>query len=607
MIVSSRRGAVAGLPWSFIVALLLLGTVMFVTVVPGVFSIDEDNYLVNVVNVRKGYVTVANTAGLSPSRELAFFDPDPPSRAVHSTPVASTAPPLYGPLAVPFSWFGWQGLVALNIVAYLGTTLLLFVYAGRFATHASTPWLAAGAFALGGFALEYAQGLWPHALSIALCTAGIVAAGHVLERGRLSMAFLAGFLLALSAGVRYQNAVVLVATGGGLALWGASKWRNVLAFSVAAAVPLTASAAINYARLGSWNPISKGPRYLGVPMLYDASSSVLDPLVMFWARIVDFSFRPPLVGPSIGWLRYDADTGAHLMMGEVAQKSVLQSAPWAILAFVLFAAAWLPRFNMPDAQRRQVRLLSVISMAIVGVFAFSGVLRHDGLSFNQRYHLELLPLLAVGFAWSLDRFDSRERPFWIGVWCGILPAVWLLFGMSPGTSKILLLFKFPLVIATVLAGLWFLALRGRARQLLTGVAAACLGWGLALHIGDDMAASRVIRSWKHQTGEALRAVVPDRSALITYWGNRDATGALLLDRDVVILDAHADEGRDAPMLIRELLARDRRVFVLRDGFPAAVLSRVLAGWLVVPTSDAVPLPRTDVVELRAAPAEESRP
>ena len=249
------------------------------------------------------------------------------------------------------------------------------------------------------------------------------------------MAALAGFLLALAAGVRYQNAVVLVAAGGGIVLWGTLRWRNILAFSLGAAVPLIASGAINYARLGSWNPISKGPRYLNVPMFQDAASSVLDPLVMFWARIVDFSFRPPLVGPSFDWVRYDAATGAHLMMGEILQKSVLQSAPWAVLAFVMFAAAWLPRFSLPDPQRRHLRLLSLITMAVVAVFAFSGVGRHEGFAFNQRYHLELLPLLAVGFAWSLDGFSSRERPFLAGVLCGIIPAVALLFGMPPGTTR----------------------------------------------------------------------------------------------------------------------------------------------------------------------------
>jgi hypothetical protein len=593
------RDAAARLPWSFVLALLALGAVLFATVIPGVFSIDEDNYLVNVIAVRQGHVTVANTAGLSPSRELVFFDPEPRSRVVSSTPVASTAPPLYGPLAVPFSWFGWRGLVAINLLAYLGTTILVFVYAGRYATSESTPWLAAGAFALGGFAIEYAQGLWPHALSIALCTGGILAAGRVLEWGSLSMAATAGFLLALAAGVRYQNAVILVAAGAGIALWSVRRWRNSLGFAVAAAVPLAASAAINYARLDSWNPISKGPMYLRVPLLDGAADTVLSPLFMFWARIVDFSVRPPLVGPSFSWMQYEPETGAHLMMGDVIQKSVLQSAPWAVLGFLVFVAAWLPGLTLPDARRRQLRLLSLITAAVVVTFAFSGVLRHEGLSFNQRYHLELLPLLAVGFAWSIDRFGSLERPFWGGVLGGMVMALVLLFGLSPGTSRTLLLLKVPVIMAAAMAGLWFLAWRGRTGPLLTGVAGLCLGWGLALHLGDDLPASRMLRAWKYQMAEQLRAVVPDHSALIAYGGSRDAAGPLLFDRDVVIIDAHADDGEAAPTLVRELLARGRRVFVLRRHFHGRVLERVLADWAVVR------LPGTDLLELRAGPVRAS--
>jgi hypothetical protein len=467
------------------------------------------------------------------------------------------------------------------------------VYAGRHATGVSTPWLAAGAFALGGFTIEYAQGLWPHALSIALCTGGIVAAGQVLERGRMSMAVTAGFLLALAAGVRYQNAVIVVAVGAGIVLWGHRRWRSVLAFGLAAAVPLAASAAINYARLGSWNPISKGPRYLRIPLLDGSADSALSPLFLFWARIVDFSVRPPLIGPSFGWMEYDPATGAHLMMGEVIHKSILQSAPWAVLGFLVFVAAFWPGRALPDAQRRQIRLLALITAAVVATFAFSGVLRNEGLSFNQRYHLELLPLLAVGLAWSVDRFGSLERPFWGGVVCGMLIALLLLFGLPFGTSRTLLLLKVPVMLAALLAGLWFLALRGHARPLLTGVAGICLGWGLALHLGDDVPASRTLRAWKHQWTEELRAVVPDHSALITSGATRDVTGPLLFDRDVVILDAEADHGEAAPTLVRELLARGRRVFVLRRQLHPRILSRVLAGL------DEVPLPGTELLELRS--------
>ena len=122
--------------------------------VPGVFTPDDNNYLINVLMFREGRVTVANTEGLKPSRELLFFDPAPWSRAVEKTPVASTAPPLYAPMALPFSFAGWRGLVALNTLAFLVATLVVFLYAGRHATSSSTPWLAAAAFALGGYVID---------------------------------------------------------------------------------------------------------------------------------------------------------------------------------------------------------------------------------------------------------------------------------------------------------------------------------------------------------------------------------------------------------------------------------------------------------------------
>ena len=77
------------------IALLGLGIVVTAKAVPGVFIVDEINYLVNALALRDGRVTIANTEGLSPSRELVFFDPFPPTRIVDATPVSSTAPPLY--------------------------------------------------------------------------------------------------------------------------------------------------------------------------------------------------------------------------------------------------------------------------------------------------------------------------------------------------------------------------------------------------------------------------------------------------------------------------------------------------------------------------------
>lgn len=126
----------------FMASLIGLGLFLSLAVVPGIFTIDENNYLVNVVALRQGHVTVANTAGLPPSQELLFFDPGPWSRSVPSTPVASTAPPLWAFIALPFSFGGWRGLVALNTLAFLATVAMVFFFTRTYSTESRTCWVA---------------------------------------------------------------------------------------------------------------------------------------------------------------------------------------------------------------------------------------------------------------------------------------------------------------------------------------------------------------------------------------------------------------------------------------------------------------------------------
>ena len=132
---------------------------------------------------------------------------------------------------------------------------------------------------------------------------------------------------------------------------------------------------------------------------------------------------------------------------------------------------------------------------------------------------------------------------------------------------------------------------------LAATAGLCLGWGLALHVADDVATSHRLRAHSLEQTEALGRVLPTGSALVAYWGNKDAAVPLLFDRDIVILDARADEGKDAPILIGELLSRNRRVFVLQNGFPGEVLRGVLSGRQVMRVGH----PGSSLVELRASP------
>ena len=58
-----RDRAIGGLPLPFVLALAGLGIVLTISVIPAPFTVDDNNYLINVLALREGRVTVANTDG----------------------------------------------------------------------------------------------------------------------------------------------------------------------------------------------------------------------------------------------------------------------------------------------------------------------------------------------------------------------------------------------------------------------------------------------------------------------------------------------------------------------------------------------------------------
>ena len=273
------------------------------------------------------------------------------------------------------------------------------------------------------------------------------------------------------------------------------------------------------------------------------------------------------------------------MLGVTLKKAIIQSSPWFILALLIFGMAWIHRTRLADAQRLPLRLFSIVTVAILIVFSMAGATRNDGLTFNARYLLELLPLGAMAFAWALDGLRVPWRQLAVGIGCGVLLVAIVLIGIparaSDGwvwTARQLAVMKTPLVLATLLAAAWVIARRRmKTPKTLAVIAGICLGWAFMLHM-DDVAASQRIRRFYQDRTAKLAGVLPDHSAFIAWWGNKHAAVPLLFDRDIVILDAYSDNGRDAPMLIRRLLSDGRKVVLCADGFPPDVLDAVIAGF-----------------------------
>jgi hypothetical protein len=98
-----------------------------------------------------------------------------------------------------------------------------------------------------------------------------------------------------------------------------------------------------------------------------------------------------------------------------------------------------------------------------------------------------------------------------------------------------------------------------------------------VHVGQDVLTARKRRTKTELISRDLQARLPAGSAVFTWTVYRNTAAPLQLHRDVIIVDASRDHGRDAPKLIAQLMNRGRRVFLLKNGFDELELAR-LTNW-----------------------------
>ncbi len=594
------------MPARLLLLLACLGILLTATVIPAAFTADEPNYLASVLGLRSGDWGLEATRGLPASRELLFFEPAPQRRRTFSPPAISSVPPLYAFIALPFSYFGWRGLVALNSLAFLLAAGILFVYVRDHARRPETPWLAVTAFSFSGYLLEYAQGLWPHTLALALSLGGLFAASRARRENRLSLAALSGILVGLAVGVRYQNILYAACVGLGLALWSSRRFRMGCAFLGALALPLLASAWINYQKFGSFDPLTKDQvRYLhlglvgkmaretagtlgGAPdsspvgsivselptLALGVAKMVATAVHVFWARVVDFTTHVPLVIKGNWSMLPSPGSGAFLMVGAV-KKAWLQSCPWFVLGLVAMALAWRRRSEKKPVQI-ELRIFSLLVLAVFALFSFVGFSRTDGICFNQRYFIELIPLAVAAAAWLTEGWLQR-RGLLIGLLVGaVLGCVVLSFPRHSLFRQIALM-RLPLAMVFLLVVGWALRRRKSGAAILSATLGVALLWSCAVHLGDDLGASRALRRINLARTALLERKLSYPAGLLAWNPTKDAAASLLLEHDLVLLNCWADGGQSARLLSDALLARGRRIYLIFDGFPREVLRQILAG------------------------------
>jgi len=545
--------------------LLLFGVALARAIVPGLFTVDETAYVASVASLRAGRLTPPGYEGLRPSVEHYFFDPDPgPAHPVVPPPIRF--PPLYAFLAWPWSWLGVRGLFALNVAATLWTAALVFLRLERVGTRSATPWLGALAFLFGGHVLEYALGLWPHMLSTALCTSAFVLAALARERGDARAAAASGLVVGLAIGVRYPNVVIAVGLGAGLLLLAVRRGRVLTGYFAGLALPLFASALCNFARLGSWNPISKGGGYL-TPDATNAGVSgfLADLWPSFASRVIDYRLRSAV---TYGFFAEHPDPSGAYVWTDVAKKAWLQSSPWVVVSLLVLVAVWRRRAqsagDAASRARNELRALSLVVFAVFGALTLAGSARTDGFCFNQRYLIDLVPFAAMALALGLDPLELPIHGLVVGAAVGLCTG-FATFRLVYATEHHAAVMSAPLWIAAVAAVGWVVSALRRGQWLLCAGVAAGLAYAPVVHVFDDVRASRARRKEVAQVGDSVRGRLPDGVAVLAWHGYRDAVAPLLLTQRLTIIEPSRDAGMDAMRVARDLLAHERRVFVIANG------------------------------------------
>ncbi|MBW2702341.1 MAG: hypothetical protein JRF33_16095 [Deltaproteobacteria bacterium] len=576
-----------------VVALLVLGAISVFLFEPGFFTVDESHHFTAVRTLSQGRLHVPEYQGLSASLELAHFDPDPLSRPPDLR--TTRVPPLYSIVAAPFFLFGIRGLFFLNLLAFLGTLVLVFFWTKLQEDKEGVAWLATAVFLFGTYSLEYALGLWPHILSTFLCTLGLFLLARRRGDGRAWLVFAAGLSLALAVGVRYPNILILFFSGMGLMIWGRQRCLDGGLFFLGSLVPLSASSLLNFYALDSLNPISKGGKYLSLGAGRDLVSMAGDAFNTLWFRIVDFTARPSFSsGGNYRWDRIlpsNPDTGAFLVAGGGLKKAWLQSSPWILLALVFMGLAWWNSFRRRRAdldrhvgRRREILAMSLVVAGVLAGFAIQSPNRTDGICYNQRYLIDLLPVLAVVLAWGLAEIRMRGVALGLGSMIGgLLAGLALFFWREEDAIRQIWLMKVPLFLAAALLLAWIFRRVSFGPRMIWAALGLCMGWSLVVHLGDDLASSQELRGANREIARVADSFLPHGpTAVVVDTGFKEGFAPLQLDRDLVIVAPWINGGRDTGRLVEALLNQGRRVFFFKPGMPKDFAVRVVreGHWLL---------------------------
>ncbi len=575
---------------------------------PGVFSVDESHYLLaskamaqgQEFHIDNGYENLKDPAKL-------FFYTVIPDR-VKELGTISTVPPFHAILASPFLWLGGlSGLIWLNLLAFAASLVAVRRLALKMHDSEAFALASAAAFGLASFSLEYAFGIWPHALSQALAAWALLALVSAPGAHRPAlMLFFAGLLAGVGCGVRLQHVLELPLFALAAFCLLNFKWRSLLLLA-GWLLPVLALALINLHRLDSPNPFTYGAGssfagpvglLLRQPLLPALGMAALGLTTWFarkpgrawaWALLIGLGVLATLSLPAgrnllLHWAgfagyhlldtsllgdlsRSAGSTGNELgqvLYGGVLKKSLLQAAPWLLLAVL---TAWT-RLRDPAVRQTAVRTVALVGLG--GTLLLPFIASAGGLCFNPRYFVDMLPALAplalLGI-WHLG--PAKPWSVALGAMLGLGLALPIL--LAPGKVGTPAGGLWPMLAPLALAVLtlvltWVAQLKAGLWNALA-LAGLCAGMSFAalIHLGLDLPRSLSIRNVASRMVQVADPIIEGPSILAAAGGRKDVFSPLKLDRDLWIL--RMDPDAEIPPASLKHAPANRHIWLLTSGIP----------------------------------------
>ena len=607
-------------------AIILMGA-FFVS--PGFFTIDETIYYLGARSIAEhGTLGIENGYAQfhSESLKLTLLIDGPqgltPQYPAGSAVLAALLLPVFGPRA----------FILLNALA---AVLTLFTVRNICLSQFKSEPVARIAVALlvaGTFWLEYAVGIWPHAIAAYLALQAYwFTFRHLDSDGKdVRYAILSGLFAGAGMLFRLDAIFAIAAIGLILILFAPRPVHSTFWFGAGVLPALALATWFNYLKFGSANPLSYGKpggnldvtSY--VPLIAAFCVGVVA-LALFrkfrsrinrkaWiASIAMLGMAILLIPAASDWVlrcwrgflalvidaRYIEDQpsvltegpGQVMLVRGLVKKALGQSMPWIGLAAILLTG------KVVERDRRMFLTLAILIATMT--LPFISRSWHGGLANNMRYFLPVLPPLCILCARLIaDLWSSvGKAPLFAvaGLWATIIVSlVWARL-IPSGYSGVQHMLSTSVLLATALAALaagasWRFQQAGRALTV------TLLGSGLILSMmsaASDFAVEAKRRTVFHSRAAAL-SELPAKSLIITYpeWLDTRTPG----NGSIVSLRDPTSKQIDKKLVV-DVLDAGYRVFIIDYEFDAS--RDVPAGVQPVPTPYAYP--DGEFLELRRSP------